>query len=105
MLFRSLADIASFRGWLEQVQGRRVPEAVAANRWLAEVYERVVDAIPEHLRNRLDAAEIFHEILEHRWYMSERAGRDVGTTAAARSYFERVLPQAPESLDTAAGAE
>jgi hypothetical protein len=31
--------------------------------------------------------------------MSERAGRDVGTTAAARSYFERVLPHAPEPLD------
>lgn len=27
------------------------------------------------------AAEIFHEMLEHRWYMSEAAGRDVGTTA------------------------
>jgi hypothetical protein len=37
--------------------------------------------------------------MEHRWYMSERAGRDVGTTAAARSYFERVLPKAPEALD------
>ena len=31
--------------------------------------------------------------------MSERAGRDVGTTAAARSYFQRVLPQAPEPLE------
>jgi hypothetical protein len=42
---------------------------------------------------------VFHEILEHRWYMSELAGRDVGTTAAARSYFERVLPEVPEPLD------
>jgi hypothetical protein len=31
--------------------------------------------------------------------MSEREGRDVGTTAAARSYFQRVLPEAPEPLD------
>ena len=43
---RLLADIASFRGWLEQVEQRRVPEAVAASRWLAEVYEPVVAAIP-----------------------------------------------------------
>ena len=49
-------------------------------------------------------AEIFHEILEHRWYMSEAAGRDVGTTAAARSYFKRILPDAPEPMDQAAGA-
>jgi hypothetical protein len=102
---RLLNDIASFRAYLEQKERRPVSEIVAANRWLAEVYDPVVAAIPEDLRGRLAPAEIFHEILEHRWYMSERAGRDVGTAAAARSYFERVLPQVPESLDTAAGAE
>lgn len=98
---RLLNDIASFRAYLEQKEGRPVSEVVAANRWLTEVYDPVVAAIPEDLRDRLAPAEIFHEILEHRWYMSEQAGRDVGTTAAARSYFERVLPQAPESLDAA----
>ncbi len=95
---RLLNDIASFRAYLEQKEGRPVSEIVAANRWLTEVYDPVVAAIPPRLRGRLAPAEVFHEILEHRWYMSERAGRDVGTTAAARSYFERVLPQAPEPL-------
>jgi hypothetical protein len=95
---RLLADIAGFRGWLEQVQGSRVPEAVAAFRWLAEVYQPVQDAIPEHLRSRLDAAEIFHEILEHRWFLSEKAGRDVGTRAAAADYFAHVLPEVPDDL-------
>ena len=95
---RLLADIASFRGWMEQVEQRRVPEAVAASRWLAEVYEPIVAAIPRHLRNRLDQAEIFHEILEHRWFLSEAAGVDVGNSAAAADYFARVLPQVPEDL-------
>ncbi len=49
---------------------------------------------------QLRPTEIFHEILEHRWYMSEAAGRDVGTTAAARSYFKRILPEAPEPMET-----
>ncbi|MCU1613567.1 MAG: hypothetical protein JWO98_1107, partial [Frankiales bacterium] len=89
---RLLADIASFRGWLEQVEQRRVPPAVAATRWLREVYQPVMEAIPPHLRSRLDAAEIFHEILEHRWFLSEGAGRDVGTTAAAQDYIATVLP-------------
>jgi hypothetical protein len=96
---RLLNDIASFRAYLEQKEGRPVSEVVAANRWLTEVYDPVLAAVPEGLRDRLAPAEIFHEILEHRWYMSERAGRDVGTTAAARSYFERVLPQVPQGLD------
>jgi Domain of unknown function (DUF4032) len=94
-----LNDIASFRAYLEQKERGPVSEIVAANRWLTEVYDPVVAAIPEGLRGRLAPAEIFHEVLEHRWYMSEQVGRDVGTTAAARSYFQRVLPHAPEPLD------
>jgi hypothetical protein len=102
---RLLNDIASFRAYLEQKDRRPVSEVVAANRWLTEVYDPVVEAIPHGLRGRLAPAEVFHEILEHRWYMSERAGRDVGTTAAARSYFRRVLPQAPEPLDESTDPE
>ena len=95
---RLLNDIASFRGYLEQKKGQPVSEIVAAHRWLEEVYDPVVSAIPDRLRGRLAPPEIFHEILEHRWYMSEAAGRDVGTTAAARSYFDTVLPAVPQPL-------
>ena len=97
---RLLTDIASFRAWMEQVEGRRVPEVVAAARWLTEVYQPVVDGIPPHLRSRLDPPEVFHEVLEHRWFLSEAAGSDVGTTAAARDYFSRVLPEVPDDLVT-----
>ena len=96
---RLLNDMAGFRAWLEQKQGHPVSEVVAANRWLEEVYDPVIAAIPADLRGRLSPAEIFHEVLEHRWYMSEQAGRDVGTTAAAKAYFEQVLPAAPEPME------
>jgi hypothetical protein len=94
---RLLNDIASFRAWLEQKTGRPVSQLGAASRWLEEVYDPAIESIPVSLRGRLAPAEIFVEILEHRWYMSEAAGKDVGTTAAARSYFEKVLPDVPES--------
>jgi len=104
---RLLNDIAGFRAWLEQKEGHPVSEIVAANRWLEEIYDPVIAAIPEDLRGRMPPAEIFHEILEHRWYMSEAAGRDVGTTAATKDYLQQVLPKAPEpleeSLDDATG--
>jgi hypothetical protein len=99
---RLLNDIASFRAYLEQRDGYPVSETVAAHRWLEEVYDPVAAAIPAGLRGRLAPPEIFHEILEHRWYMSEAAGRDVGTTAAARSYFDTVLPAVPQPLSTSA---
>src|SRR5271170_459476 len=98
---RLLNDIAGFRAYLEQKENRPVSEIVATNRWLEEIYDPVIAAIPEDLRGRLPPAEIFHEVLEHRWYMSEAAGRDVGTTAAARDYFEQVLPAVPEPLEPA----
>jgi Domain of unknown function (DUF4032)/Lipopolysaccharide kinase (Kdo/WaaP) family len=101
---RLLNDIASFRGYLEQRDGEPVSETVAAHRWLEEVYDPVVATIPVALRDRLAPPEVFHEVLEHRWYLSERAGHDVGTTAAARSYVDTVLPEVPQPLSTATEA-
>jgi hypothetical protein len=71
---------------------------------VTEVYQPIVDAVPADLIGRLAPAEIFHEILEHRWFLSEKAGRDVGTTAAARSYFETVLPRTPKEVTTPSAA-
>jgi Domain of unknown function (DUF4032) len=101
---RLLNDMASFRAWLEHTQGRPVSEVMAANRWLEEVYDPVINAIPEELRDRLPPAEVFDEVLEHRWYMSEAARRDVGTTTAAKDYIEHVLPAMPAPLDEATAA-
>ena len=95
---RLLNDLASFRAWMESTDGSPVPEVVAANRWLAEVYDPVVRAIPADLAGKLDPVEVFHEVLEHRWLMSERAGRDIGTRQAARSYLESILPEVPDDL-------
>ena len=99
---RLLNDIASFRAYLEQRDGHPVSETLAAHRWLEDIYDPVTAAIPAALRGRLAPPEIFHEILEHRWYMSEVAGRDVGTTAAAQSYFATVLPTVPDQTDISA---
>jgi len=92
---RLLNDLYSFRAYLEQRDGRPVSDSLAGHLWRTEIYEPVIAATPEHLVGRLAPAEIFHEVLEHRWFLSEQAQRDVGTTAAAESYFAGVLPHAP----------
>ena len=97
---RLLNDIRAFRVHLEQRSGGPVNDAYAAHRWLAEVYQPVVDAIPSELVGRLAPAEVFHEVLEHRWFLSERARRDVGTVEAAQSYFDSVLPRTPAEVTT-----
>ena len=92
---RLLNDMAGFRSFLEREAGRPMPESVVAHRWVAEVFEPSIEAIPTDLRAKLHPAELFHQILEHRWFLSEAAGRDVGLPEAVRSYVDGVLPFAP----------
>jgi hypothetical protein len=98
---RLLTDIAGYRAHLERKTGGPVSMAVAASRWLSDIYAKVVEAIPPALRGRLSPAEVFHEVLEHRWYLSESEGRDVGTLAAAKSYLAKVLPEVPVEFSAA----
>jgi Domain of unknown function (DUF4032)/Lipopolysaccharide kinase (Kdo/WaaP) family len=91
---RLLNDLTGFRAHIEQAEGP-VPEAVLAYRWMTQVFEPSIAAVPEPLRERLEPAELFHQILEHRWYLSEAAGSDVGMPEAVASYVARVLKDAP----------
>jgi hypothetical protein len=96
---RLLDDLRGYRAWLEQRDGAELSDAVAGHRWVDEVYQPVVDAIPADLLGRLAPAEVFHEILEHRWFLSELEREDVGTTRAAQSYFATVLPSTRAGAD------
>ena len=69
--------------------------AVVAHRWLTEFYEPITAMIPADLRGRLEPAEVYHEILEHRWYLSEQSGREADLFDTARDYFTRVLSARP----------
>jgi hypothetical protein len=91
---RLLEDIEVFRMELELAGSPPVSEAALAGRWLNEVFEPAIAAIPPDLWGKREAAELYHELLEHRWYQSERKGRDVGRDEAVRSYvdFLRSLP-------------
>jgi uncharacterized protein DUF4032/lipopolysaccharide kinase (Kdo/WaaP) family protein len=69
---------------------------VLAHRWVRQVFRPAVRLIPLQLRRSLDPAQLYHELLEHRWYMSEEVGHDVGLEAAVASYIENVLPNVPD---------
>ncbi|MFF5565496.1 DUF4032 domain-containing protein [Streptomyces sp. NPDC012623] len=65
---------------------------VLAHRWVRDVFRPTVRAVPLELRGEMDTAQIYHEVLEHRWYLSEAAGRDVGMEATIADYLVNVLP-------------
>jgi hypothetical protein len=72
--------------------------SIVAHRWLTTVYEPITAMVPAALRGRLEPAEVFHEILEHRWFLSEQRGEPVHTVDAAKSYIENVLTARPEEV-------
>ena len=88
---RLLNDIDEHRANLEEERRRKVPEALAAYSWLSDVYEPILERIPPELRGRLAPPELYHQFLEHRWFVSEQAGHDVGTELALADYVENVL--------------
>jgi hypothetical protein len=92
---RMLNDLARFREAVERREGRSFSDGVIASRWRDEVFEPTIAAVPEELWGRLEPAEVFHQVLEHRWFLSERAGRDVGLDEAVRSYVASELPARP----------
>lgn len=88
---RLLSDLSSFmahHGLTDRLS--------AARRWRTEIYDEVTAMVPPELRGRLEPAEVYHQILEHRWLMSERAGREIDIFDTARDYVATVLARLPE---------
>jgi hypothetical protein len=86
---RLLASFDRFRG---REKSPKPPIAESARRWLDTVFKPTVALIPAELEGRIEVAQFFHEALEHRWYLSEKAGHDVGLEFAAQSYVDNILP-------------
>jgi hypothetical protein len=99
---RMLNDLEHHRARWSQLEGYRLAEHTVARRWLDEVYQPTVAAIPAGQRGKLDEAEIFHQLLEHRWYLSEREQRDVPPAEVVQSYVIDVLT--PMQLPAPPGA-
>ncbi|WP_099332316.1 DUF4032 domain-containing protein [Actinomyces minihominis] len=86
---RMLEDIETFRA----VNGMwNLPVEHVARAWTTEVYDHVIGAIPAELSAKLEPGQVFHEILEHRWYMSQERQVDVPLDEVIADYLERVMP-------------
>jgi hypothetical protein len=68
-----------------------------AFKWLTEIFNPIVNSVPAEHLGRVEPAQLFHEVLEHRWYLSEAAGHDVGLDLACKTYISEVLPYRRDS--------
>lgn len=71
-------------------------EEIAAHQWVSERFEKAMAAVPADLRGRMEPAQIFHEVLEHRWFLSEQAGHSVPFLDAVQSYVDTILVSRPD---------
>lgn len=78
-------EIQELQATLARTEKRSVPLQVAAYRWMTERYQPTV----RQLAGRGDPPELYCELLENKWYLSERAGHDVGVDVALEDYLRR----------------
>ena len=93
---RLLNDLDSYRAAVGR-QGDE-EESVAFD-WLREIYEPLVRSVPLELARKLEPAEFFHELLEHRWYLAEQRQQDVSLAEVKEHYLAHVLPTKPDEKD------
>ena len=85
---RLLNDLDAYRAVGDR---KEQDEEMVAHEWLTRVFEPVIRAIPKELRGKLEPAEMFHQLLEHRWYLSQQQKRNVPLAEALNSYIDDVL--------------
>jgi hypothetical protein len=98
-----LNDMHEHIAWLRLRTGRTTPEEVGARRWRRHVLDPSLRLLRPAVGDR-DLIQAYSDVLEHKWLLSERAGRDVGLKAAIEAYLAEGAPapeQAPPDLPVA----
>jgi hypothetical protein len=96
-----LNEIQEVRAMIARESGHEVAMSAAAYRWLHERFNHAIQRLAP-LVGRVGAApDVYCQLLEHKWLISEQAGRDVGLDHAIASYRRHHLgdaePAATES--------
>ncbi len=89
-----LNDMREHIAWLRHRTGRATTEEIGARRWRRHVLDPALRLLRPVVGDR-DLIQAYSDVLEHKWLLSERAGRDVGLKAAIEAYLAEGAP-APE---------
>lgn len=90
---RLLNDLDEFRAATDR---QADDESFVAHDWVTDIFEPAVRSVPRNLRGKLEPAQIYHELLDHRWYLSQQQHRDVPMPEVIASYVDTILPTRPD---------
>jgi hypothetical protein len=88
-------EIHELRAHLSQSDNPNISLEATAFYWLEHTYKPVVEQLKPLIKNKThprfnrDLVELYCQILEHKWYLSERARRDVGHQAAVEDFIKQ----------------
>ena len=87
-----LGDLRAYQAQLCREAGHDVDESTAARLWVIEVVTPTEHLAHAVLNYSGTAIQAYCDLLEVRWLLSEKAGRDVGTNAALAALSGDVIP-------------
>ena len=83
-------EIHELKATLSQAHNRSTPLSLVAFKWLQEIYLPALAGIRSLLKDDSDPAELYCQILEHKWYLSEKAQHDVGHQIAIEDFLRMI---------------
>lgn len=85
---RMLDDLETYRA----IKGLKdQPIEAVAHQWMQGVFQPAIDAIPPELMKKLEPAQVYHEIMDHRWFLAKERQANVPRAEAVQSYIDNVL--------------
>jgi hypothetical protein len=81
-------EIQELKATLSQTHNRSTPLSVAANHWLENIYQPTVNLLKPLVDENTDVSELYCQLLEHKWFLSEKAQHDVGHQTAASDFIQ-----------------
>jgi hypothetical protein len=81
-------EIQQLKATLSHVNNRSTPLSVAAYHWHENYYQPILQRLQTLIEQGMDPIELYCQVLEHKWYLSERAQHDVGHQIAAEDYAQ-----------------
>ncbi|MEQ8220666.1 MAG: DUF4032 domain-containing protein [Candidatus Eremiobacterota bacterium] len=81
-------EIQGLKVNLSKQNNRSTPLSVAAFHWLNELFTPVLEKLKD-LKKDCTQAELYCQILEHKWFLSEQEKRDVGHDLSVEDYIKK----------------
>jgi hypothetical protein len=87
---KMMNEIHELKATLSQVHNRSTPLSLAAFKWLQEIYLPTIARMQSKIDQYSDPAELYCQVLEHKWYLSEQARHDVGHQIAVEDFLSTI---------------